>query len=147
MPSTLVSVQVSSMSYSRTHSFALYGAFLTGLTDPPSILLASYNGFISDPILSAEGVKQGDVLSTFLFSYSVQQYYSNSIQGLSDVTASAVVDDINYAGSAPRVLSAFDNLASSAKSSFSVWISARFSGHPLLFRRTLLLNSLVVISL
>ena len=77
----------------------------------PSTLLGSYQGIISDPILSAEGVKQGDVLSSFLFSLSVHPGYCNSVNGLSQVTAVAAVDDFNLVGPIDEVFQAFDTLA------------------------------------
>ena len=70
-----------------------------------------YHGIISDPILSAEGVKQGDVLSSFLFSLSVHPDYCNSVKGLSQVTAVAAVDDFNLVGPIDEVFQAFDTLA------------------------------------
>jgi hypothetical protein len=77
----------------------------------PSTLLSSFNGTISDPILSREGVKQGDVLATLLFSNAVHEFYSSSLRGLNQIRAAACVDDINYVGHPDQVLTALNRMA------------------------------------
>ena len=55
------------------------------------------HGTIIAELLSAEGVKQGDVLASLLFALSMKSIYEDSIAGL-DCHAIAVMDDIYFIG-------------------------------------------------
>ena len=62
-------------------------------------------------ILSAEGVKQGDVLSPLLFSLSVHEYFTECIAGLPDLCGVAVFDDFDLVGHPTSVFKALDRLS------------------------------------
>ena len=74
----------------------------------PSLLLVSRGGVPFGGILSAEGVKQGDVLASLLFALSVHSYYSQCIDGLPNLRAVAVVDDFYLVGAPDTVFTVFD---------------------------------------
>jgi hypothetical protein len=59
---------------------------------------------------SSSGVRQGDSLSSFLFSLGVHDNYLASIAGLSRVTATAIMDDFTLVGEASEVFTAIDRL-------------------------------------
>ena len=53
------------------------------------------HGNVIAELLSAEGVKQGDVLASLLFALSMKDLYADSIVGL-DCKAVAIMDDIYF---------------------------------------------------
>ena len=77
----------------------------------PSDLLLSQAGDLVGVLSSAEGVRQGDVLSSFLFSFSVLPLYSAALSAAPGVCGVAIMDDFELVGPADRVLAAFDRVS------------------------------------
>ena len=65
----------------------------------------------SGDIISAEGVKQGDVLAPLLFSLSVQDYFAECLRDVPDVRGVAIFDDFNLVGHPTSVLNVYDRLS------------------------------------
>jgi hypothetical protein len=73
--------------------------------------LAVYDrGRLVRTFLADEGVKQGCPIAAFLFALSVQPLFAACVQGLDDVEANAIADDLTLTGPALRVLAALDRL-------------------------------------
>ncbi len=72
-----------------------------------STLLLMNNGKIQADFLSCEGVRQGDVLGSLLFSLSMRHTYSTTIED-TDCHAVAVVDDFYILGPAQQAFTCFD---------------------------------------
>jgi hypothetical protein len=77
-----------------------------------SPLLVMDHGRVISELISGEGVKQGDILASFLFALSMKQLYSNSIDGLG-CHAVAVMDDFYIFGPSSDTILAFDRFDSS----------------------------------
>jgi len=73
--------------------------------------LGIYNrGQLIEHFLNSQGVRQGCPLASFLYALSVQPLYEQCVEGLSDVEAYAVADDLTLVGPARSVLAAFRRL-------------------------------------
>src|SRR5690606_4172056 len=59
---------------------------------------------------SAEGLRQGDVLSSLLFSHSVLPLYSSVSSEFPQVSAVAIMDDVEFVGPFPQLLMVLDRL-------------------------------------
>ena len=69
--------------------------------------LGIYNrGQLIEHFLNSQGVRQGCPLASFLYALSVQPLYEQCVEGLSDVEAYAVADDLTLVGPARSVLAA-----------------------------------------
>lgn len=66
---------------------------------------------------SEQGLRQGDVLATLLYSLSVQQFYTHSLALDSTLTGVAVIDDLHIGGSSLAVLTAVDRYSESLQDS------------------------------
>ena len=64
-------------------------------------------GRLAAEYLSSEGVKQGDVLGSLLFSLSMRQSYSSCVEG-SDCHGVAVIDDFYIIGPPQQAYPCFD---------------------------------------
>ena len=93
---------------SVSRSLPIYGGSLVG----PTPLLFMDHGKVVSELLSAEGVKQGDVLASLLFALSMKDIYADSVQDL-ECRAVAVMDDIYYYGPTAPTFNAFGRFASS----------------------------------
>jgi hypothetical protein len=111
-------------------------------------LLMVRSGEIVDSILSAEGLRQGDPLSSLLFCFTVLPGYSSTVNSAPGLHAVAIVDDFNLSGPHTSLLTAFDHLAVNA-STFGLVLgvlSAYFFGLILhLFPRLSLLGVLLAV--
>jgi hypothetical protein len=65
---------------------------------------------------SAEGTRQGDPFSAFVFALCMQRMYESAIEGLPNCHGIAVLDDFTLIGPAADVFKAFDRLRESAPS-------------------------------
>jgi len=77
-----------------------------------SPLLFKDHGTVVSELLSAEGVKQGDVLASLLFALSMKDIYADSVQDL-ECRAVAVMDDIYYYGPTAPTFNAFGRFVTS----------------------------------
>ena len=76
----------------------------------PSRLLLMKQGRVFDQILSAEGVKQGDVLGAVLFAIAVRPLYNEVARRHPNVKAVAILDDLELAGPTNDVVAALGYL-------------------------------------
>jgi hypothetical protein len=63
----------------------------------PSSLLVTSNGSIAATISSGRGTRQGCVLGGLLFCLTIHPIYRQAISELPDTTATAIIDDFNFA--------------------------------------------------
>ena len=56
------------------------------------------SGELVTTIRSAEGIRQGDVLSSLLFSHTVLPLYSLACSEFPQVSAVAIMDDVEFVG-------------------------------------------------
>jgi hypothetical protein len=75
-------------------------------------LLLMDRGILAGELVSAEGVRQGDVLGSLLFALSMKDDYAACIENL-NCQAVAVVDDFYLFGPPDQVFQAFDKFADS----------------------------------
>lgn len=74
------------------------------------LVLHHRDGMYAETLKSAEGVKQGDPLSAFAFSLSIQPLLEECVKDLPDLTAVAYQDDFNLVGCQSSVIEAFNRL-------------------------------------
>ena len=86
-----------------------------------SPLLVMDRGRVISQLVSGEGVKQGDVLASFLYALSVKDYYSGCVDGL-DCHAVADMDDFTIFGPSAEVVNR-RKPKTKASRSIKVWIS------------------------
>ena len=77
----------------------------------PTDLLLIESGELVTTLRSAEGVRQGDVLSSLLFSHTVLPLYSLVSSEFPQVSAVAIMDDIEFVGPFSQLLLVVDRLA------------------------------------
>ncbi len=77
----------------------------------PTDLLLIESGEIVTTLRSAEGVRQGDVLSSLLFSHTVLPLYSLVSSEFPQVLAVAIMDDVEFVGPFSQLLLVLDRLA------------------------------------
>jgi hypothetical protein len=70
----------------------------------PTDLLLVESGELVTTIRSAEGIRQGDVLSSLLFSHTVLPLYSLVSSEFPQVSAVAIMDDVEFVGPFPQLL-------------------------------------------
>ena len=76
----------------------------------PSDLLLSASGELVATIRSVEGLRQGDVLSSLLFSFTTLPLLSSAVAEAPDVTAVAIMDDFEFVGPHSQAVSVLDRL-------------------------------------
>lgn len=72
----------------------------------PSQLIVIDKGKVFATILSSNGVRQGCQLASLGYSVGVQRLYEQCLDGLPDVTATAIIDDLDLVGPPDQVLTA-----------------------------------------
>ena len=77
----------------------------------PSDLLLVRSGELVDSLSSAEGVRQGDALSSLLFSVSMHPLYSDAVGSAPGLTGVAFMDDFSLVGPHSSVFTALDRLS------------------------------------
>jgi len=82
----------------------------------PSSLLVTSNGSIAATISSGRGTRQGCVLGGLLFCLTIQPAYRQSITDIPDATATAIIDDFNFACQPRHTSTILDRLNSSLPS-------------------------------
>src|SRR5271155_3297040 len=80
----------------------------------PSDLLLVRSGELVDTILSAEGLRQGDPISSLLFCHTIHPLYLSSLAVATGMQAVAIVDDFEIEGPHTSVLAALDRLVTLA---------------------------------
>ena len=68
------------------------------------------SGELVTSLRSAEGLRQGDVLSSLLFSHTVLPLYSSVSSEFPQVSAVAIMDDVEFVGPFPQLLMVLDML-------------------------------------
>jgi hypothetical protein len=76
----------------------------------PSDLLLVESGELVTTIRSAEGIRQGDVLSSLLFSHTVLPLYSLACSEFPQVSAVAIMDDVEFVGPFSQLFLVLDRL-------------------------------------
>ena len=81
----------------------------------PSPLLVRDRGCVVDYYPSTNGVKQGDVLASLGYSCAFQPALLAAVDGLPNVTARAIMDDLTLCGPVDEVFTAYDRYVASAR--------------------------------
>ena len=93
-------------------------AFSSWLYGSPSVLLFRLADGSFRRILSAQGVRQGCILASFLFSLSMKPYYSRAVSSR-PVRSVAIVDDFHIFGATAHALASYDAYAADLDQSSS----------------------------
>ena len=92
--------------YNDDNLSSLWRAFSFCYAQPSQLLLRE-QGVILDTIVSAQGGRQGCVLSGLGYAHLFQPAYLNCVRGLKNTTARAVMDDLAITGPPDEVFAAF----------------------------------------
>ena len=96
--------------YTSPHTAPLWRLFDWSYSSPSELCVYDSDGIKQATILSSQGVKQGDPLSSFLFAHTIQRVYEAAVADLPGVTAVAYLDDLQLIGDQDSVLIAYDRL-------------------------------------
>jgi hypothetical protein len=88
----------------------IWRMFRWAYATPSPLLVFDRSGELHSAIQSAEGTRQGDPFSAFVFALRMQPLYEASIAAKPNTHAIAVQDDLTLVGPATEVFAAFDQL-------------------------------------
>ena len=95
--------------YNQDKTQAAWRIFDFAYSLPSTLLVYDTQGHLVDSIISQQGVRQGDPLSSLFYSLSAQPIYEKSIQN-TGAEGVADIDDFNIIGPAKQALEAFARL-------------------------------------